>query len=44
MSSAVVDGGKAAKLMAGSALYSGRNRAMVCVCVCVKCVKVCVCV
>lgn len=32
MSSGVVDGGKAAKLMAGSALYSGRDRAMVRVC------------
>lgn len=29
VSSGVVDGGKAAKLMAGSSLYSGRDRAMV---------------
>lgn len=29
VSSSVIDGGKAAKLMAGSALYSGRDRAMV---------------
>lgn len=29
VSSSVIDGGTAAKLMAGSALYSGRDRAMV---------------